>query len=95
MSDEIYVLVDDDGGGGGELQLFAGRSRISSEKLGELLEDFTSRLAKALSKIEHAAGDFELDEVTLNASLSGEYGFTLVAKVGAEAGVSLKFKRRN
>ncbi len=91
MTDGIWVLTDDDSAAAGDLQLYAGRKKITPEKLAEFLDDFTGSLSTALERAQSSAGSFNLAEVTISASLSGEYGFTLVAKAGVEAGISLKF----
>ena len=77
-----------------QLQQYAGTKKLSADKLGELLQDFTTSLSEALDRVQTVSDSFELNEVTIHAQLMGEIGFALVAKGGAEAGVELKFARK-
>jgi hypothetical protein len=89
---EIWILVDEDKPDA-ELARFGNRKRYSADALGDRLQEFTSTLSQALSKIQKVAADFELSEVSVDARLSAEVGFELIAKAGVGGGITLTFKR--
>lgn len=89
---ELWVLVDEEKPEG-ELTRYWGRKRYSADALGDNLQKFTSTLSEALSKIQKIGAGFELSEVSVDARLSAEVGFELIAKAGIEGGITLTFKR--
>jgi len=88
---EIFVVTESAEAG---LQQFGAEKKIPVEKLREHLENFTGALSTALASVETLAGQFQLSEVEIHATLSAEAGFVWVTKAGVEGGVSLKFVRR-
>jgi hypothetical protein len=92
-SDELWVLVEQKGDVGDEIARFAGRTKFSVERLGSALNEFTGKLSQALGKIEKFSDEFELSEVSVDASLSVEFGFELIGKSGLEGGITLTFQR--
>lgn len=93
-NDTIWVLVDSPSGG--DLDKYAGPVQINVEKLGEHFEAFTDAISKALGKVSKPIGlksEFELDEITLEATLSAEIGFTLVSKGGIEGTFGFTYKK--
>jgi hypothetical protein len=89
---ELWVLVDDEEPQA-ELERFWGRKRYSAAALGDRLQEFTSTLSDALSKIQKVGAGFELHEVSVDVRLSAEVGFELIAKAGVEGGITLTFQR--
>jgi hypothetical protein len=91
---ELWVLVDaPEGTQEGEVTRFHGRSRFSADALGDNLHNFTATLSRSLSKVQEIGSGFELAEVSVNAVLSAEIGFQLIAKAGVEGGITLTFRR--
>jgi hypothetical protein len=91
---ELWVLVDEpEGTQEGELARFHGRGRFSADALGDNLQNFTATLSRSLAKIQEIGSGFELAEVSVNAVLSAEVGFQLIAKAGVEGGITLTFRR--
>jgi len=88
---EIFVITEDSGAG---IQKFAADKSIPVEKLREHLRAFTGALSSALDSIQSVAGDFQLSEVQVTATLSAEAGFVWVTKAGVEGGITLTFKRK-
>ena len=84
----IYVLADTSDA---ELQKFGGAKEIPIDTLKNHLQSFTAGLSSALSSCQTIAGQFELSEIEVQATLSAEFGFVLVTKAGVEGSVSLKF----
>ena len=74
---KVYVLMDD----ADSVARFAEPKEIDVERLGNQLQTFSDGIGRALQQCKRLAGEFELDEITLEAKLTAEYGFTLVAKV--------------
>jgi hypothetical protein len=91
--DELWILVDEEGRPEAELARYWGRKRFSAEALGDKLQEFTATLSRALSKIQQIGSGFELSEVSVDARLSADFGFELIAKAGVEGGITLTFKR--
>ncbi len=89
---ELWILVDDEEPEA-ELERYWGRKRYSAAALGDKLQEFTSTLSEALSKIQKIGAGFELSEVSVDVRLSAEVGFELIAKAGVEGGITLTFKR--
>lgn len=89
---ELWILVDEEKPEA-ELERYWGRKRYSAAALGDRLQDFTSTLSEALSKIQKVSSGFELSEVSVDVRLSAEVGFELIAKAGVEGGITLTFKR--
>lgn len=69
------------------------RKTYSAADLGDRLQEFTSTLSMALSKIQGIGAGFELSEVSVDVRLSVELGVELIAKAGVEGGINLTFKR--
>jgi hypothetical protein len=91
----IWVLVD--APSGGDLMQYAGPLQIDVEKLGQHFEAFTKAISKAIEKASQPLGaksQYELTEITLEAKLSAEVGFTLVSKGGVEGTFGFKFARK-
>lgn len=91
--DMIWVLLD--APAGGDLSHYAGPLQISVDKLAEHLQAFTAAISKSLGKCKSLAGEFELSEVSIEAQLSAETGFTLVSKAGVEGTIGFKFSKRD
>jgi hypothetical protein len=91
----IWVLAAQEEGQH-ELQLYGGPKRLPVERLGEMLQEFTSAIGKALDRLQAVSSLFELSEISVKAQLMGETGLALVvgAKVGAEAAIELKFTKK-
>jgi hypothetical protein len=88
----IWVLVEESERDN-ELAQYAGFLGIRVEKLKEQLEQFSASMNDALSGVKTLAGEFELKEIKLTASISAEKGFMLVSKAGIEGGIEFTFKR--
>lgn len=90
QTDTIWILVD--APEGGDLAQYAGPLQIDVEKLGEHFASFTTAISKALAKCKpFGDGEYGLTEITFQAKLSAEVGFTLVGKGGIEGAVGFKF----
>jgi hypothetical protein len=87
----IFVVTEESGAG---IQKYAADKSIPVEKLREHLRNFTGALSAALDSVQSLAGEFQLSEVQVTATLSAEAGFVWVTKVGVEGGVTLTFTRR-
>ena len=87
---DIWVLTDSVDTG---IQKLADAKEISVEKLREHLQKFTAAISSALGSVQTLAGDFQLAEVEIHATLSAEAGFVWVTKAGLEGGISLKFTK--
>jgi hypothetical protein len=95
QTETIWVLVD--APSGGDLVQYAGPLQIDVEKLGQHFETFTRAISKAIEKANQPLGtkkQYELTEITLEAKLSAEVGFTLVSKGGVEGTFGFKFERK-
>lgn len=90
--DKLYILAESSAVDG--IAKYGGIDEISVEKLREHLTNFVSRLGGALGTVGDAMKNYELAEVTVEASFSAEKGFVFVAKAGVEGAVKLTFKRR-
>jgi len=88
---EIFVITDESGVG---IQKYGAEKSIPVEKLREHLRNFTGALSSALESVQSLAGDFQLSEVEVSATLSAETGFVWITKAGIEGGVTLTFTRR-
>jgi hypothetical protein len=91
MNDEktIYVLVDDPA----DVSKFSGVKEIDADQLGQQLQKFSDAVSQAVSHCKKIAGDFQLEEITLEAKFSAEFGFMFVSKAGVEGSVTLRFAR--
>jgi hypothetical protein len=85
----VYVLMDD----AESIAKFGEPKEIDVDRLGKQLQVFSNGIGRALQQCKRLAGDFALDEISLEAKLTAEYGFSLVAKAGVEGTVTLKFAR--
>ncbi|MCU1326135.1 MAG: hypothetical protein JWN34_1505 [Bryobacterales bacterium] len=85
----IYVLVDEPT----DLAKFGGPKEIDADQLGAQLQKFSDAVSQAVGHCKKIAGDFQLDEITLEAKFSAEFGFMFVSKAGVEGAVTLKFAR--
>ncbi len=88
-SSTVFVLIDEPG----DVEKFGGPKEIDADKLGEQLRKFSDAIGRALQQCKRLAGDFELNEISLEAKLTAEFGFVLVSKAGVEGAVTLKFSR--
>jgi hypothetical protein len=88
----LYILAESSAVDG--VAKYGGIDEITVEKLREHLTKFVSRLGGALGSVGDAMKNYELAEVTVEASFSAEKGFVFVAKAGVEGAVKLTFKRR-
>jgi hypothetical protein len=88
-SDTIFVLIDEPG----DVEKFGGAKEIDADKLGEQLRRFSDAIGRALQQCKRLSGEFELNEISLEARLTAEFGFVLVSKAGVEGAVTLKFSR--
>jgi hypothetical protein len=87
----IFILAESPDAG---IQKLADAKEISVEKLREHLQSFTAAISSALGSVQTLAGEFQLDEVEVHATLSAEAGFVWITKAGLEGGISLKFTRK-
>jgi hypothetical protein len=85
----IFVLLDESA----DVEKFGGPKEIDADKLGEQLQKFGDAISRALDKCKRLAGEFELNEISLEAKLTAEFGFVFVSKAGVEGAVTLKFER--
>lgn len=86
----LYVLIDEPG----DVEKFGGPKEIDADKLGEQLQKFSDAISRALQKCKSIAGEYELQEISLEAKLTAEFGFVLVTKAGVEGAVTLKFAKK-
>jgi hypothetical protein len=94
-SEDIWVLTQvAPGEGTAEVRQYGALDKISPEKLGGLLNQFIGSMGKTLKRVDQLSENWMLDEVTVSVALSGELGLTLIAKVGAEGGMDLTFRKR-
>jgi len=91
--DELWILVDEPPAAEGELARFWGRRKYSVDTLGENLQSLTEKISRALGNVTPLGHGFELDEISIDARLSAEVGFELIAKAGVEGGITLTFRR--
>jgi len=85
----IFVLVDDPA----DVAKYAGPQEIDADQLGAQLQKFSHAISQAVSHCKSIAGEFTLDEITLEAKFTAEFGFVFVSKAGVEGAVALKFSR--
>jgi hypothetical protein len=88
-SSTVFVLIDEPG----DVEKFGGPKQIDADKLGEQLRAFSDAIGRALQQCRRLAGEFELNEISLEAKLTAEFGFVLISKAGVEGAVTLKFSR--
>lgn len=88
----IWVLASDTDG---DLSRYAGPLEIGIERLKEHMAKFSQAIAEVVADAHTLAGEFELKEVKLKATLSAEHGFVLVSKAGVEGGIELTFHRQD
>jgi|SRR5580704_15609236 hypothetical protein len=86
----LYVLIDESA----DVQKFGGPKEIDADQLGEQLQKFSDAISRALQKCKSIAGQYELQEISLEAKLTAEFGFVLISKAGVEGAVTLKFAKK-
>ena len=92
-TEDLWVVTDVTGVEGSDVREFGGLEKISPEKLGELLTQFTAKMGHALGQVQKLGQDWKLEEVCVSVSINGEIGIALVGKTGAEGGLQLTFRR--
>lgn len=90
---DIWIVTDVTDPKVADIRPYGALEKISPDKLGGLLKQFTASMAEALKKVQQIGTDWSLDEVTVTVSVNGEVGIALVGKVGAEGGIELTFRR--
>ena len=69
VTQTVYVLMDD----AASIEKFGGSKEIDVERLGKQLQAFSDGIGRALQQCKRLAGEFELNEISLDAKLTAEY----------------------